>query len=74
MWVAELDTGKYSFQACGTTEEEAVEALRRGWARHRKQLVRSYGHNDFYRWENLEDGVCTFLIKPGQCLRDYDTI
>lgn len=69
MILAEVNTGRFQFVALGTTEEDAIEALRAGYARHADQ---SDGQADPALFaEMLEYGevVCT-PIEVGGCLRD----
>lgn len=74
MWLAEMETEHYSWQALGLTRDEALEALAAGWSAHREQLA--------------EDGELLMLpaaalahyephvveLRPGVCLRDGSEI
>lgn len=66
MFIAELDTPHFNFRAAGTTDKEARDAMRRGWAKHKRQM----GGRASWVWADLEDGVNVYEISAGGSVRD----
>lgn len=66
MVIATLETRHFTFTALGETREEALHALRLGWAAHAEQTG-ARGKLD-------EDDVSFLDIEPGQVFRDQTLI
>lgn len=71
MFIAELDTGHFSFTSLGETRAQALDAMHKGWDAHVKQAPASErGH--MFKWDELAEDVNVAEIPVGGCLRDLD--
>lgn len=66
-WIVTLETRHFSFEAHGSTEEEANEAMGRALARHAQQ----YRQPDDW-WQEYE--FATRRFQPGTVTRDGEPI
>jgi len=69
VYLAQLETEHFTFEACGKTEFEARAVLERAWERHAAQT----GAQPEYVRLHMED-VGVTRLEPGQCLRDGERI
>ena len=68
MFIATIDTPSFNFMAAGHTAVEAKAALMHGWKQHCKTFKSA--EPDYI----VPDDLTVTEIRPGECLRDYETI
>lgn len=73
MVIATLSTAHFAFVALGETEAAALAALKRGWARHRREYNRAAAW-PVVPFAYYADGVRYTELEPGQCARDGERI
>ena len=70
VFLAELITTHFDFQAIGATEEEARQALERGWQGHRRE----YSHAHVSPFSDFAEEVRVTEMKIGEAYRDQERI
>ena len=72
MFLASLDTGKFTFHALGTTPEEAKVALTTGLEAHARQHNAAVPSDpiELTWWLNYDDAIRVSPAELGACYRD----
>ncbi len=63
MYIGKIETSNFSFMSLGNTEQEAMQALKKGWRKHTQQYI-----NATLKFEELDASVIP--ISVGEYLRD----
>ena len=66
VWVAHLETTRFTFTAVGNSEADAIQRLHKGVIQHAKNC----GVPDF--WNEYKDAWRTCQFKGGECYLDFD--
>lgn len=66
MWMAQLDTRSFTFNAFGRDRAHAQRTMRATWAHHR------LGTGATDTWAEVEDGVRYMVIELGAGYTDHD--
>lgn len=80
MWIARMETGRFEFVALGETEKQAMAALAKGWAQHKKQYETGTDPavlsctGAILSWDQAKGyfGTVATEIENGGCIRDWD--
>ena len=65
-WLAQAETRSYVFAGIGSTKEEAIAAVRRGWNRWARLTGATL------RWGEIRDDVNTLYMEAGEGYIDFD--
>ena len=66
MYIAKLETHHFEFLTIGDTEKDAVEMMKRAWARHRKRTGATF------TWAEIEDSVWVLFVRLGDTFLNGD--
>lgn len=72
LWIATVSTTHFDFMAAGRSDEDARDALMRGWEEHCRQAEEDGRYVD--RSHVGRDDVNVDHVWAGACLRDHDVI
>ena len=68
MFIARIDTSNFNFMAAGSTEEQALNALRSGWNAHAAATGATIPADEIVDDAHVDE------ITPGMCIVDGDLV
>ena len=68
MFIARIDTSNFNFMAAGSTEEQALNALRSGWNQHAAATGATIPADEIVGDAHVDE------ITPGMCIVDGDLV